>query len=220
MAIAMSMLGIWLLTAVQLCFVEAYPTGAPSGACEAMIPGHTPSVPQTGDSLYDIKLSSVTYCPKTEVTVTIMGKSNNGEKFRGFLCQARTAVNTYETSGSLTSTGTKNDCSGKASLSHADRTDKTSAVLKWTPNEGFTSSAFIVCTIVKEKTTFWVKQNVELTYAGAANCTDNMGVCNKDEDCSGMEGKQCVDGKCTSGAMRTVLVSLVLMVVCFVLTHF
>ncbi|XP_060591630.1 putative defense protein 3 [Ruditapes philippinarum] len=199
MAIAISMLGIWLLAAVQLGFLEAYPNGAPSGACDAMIPvGHSPSVAQTNDSIYDIKLSSATYCPNKEVTVTIMGKSN-GEMFRGFLCQARTAVDTYETSGNLTSgnsnVGTKNECSGKASLTHTDRNDKTSAVLKWTPNEGFTSPAFIVCTIVKEKATFWVKQNVKLTYAGADNCT-------------------------TNGATRTVFVSLILMVVCFVLTHF
>jgi hypothetical protein len=34
-----------------------------------------------------------------------------------------------------------------------------------------------------------------------------MGVCNKDEDCSGMEGKQCVDGKCTSGKLILFIVT-------------
>ena len=67
MATSMTSL-LCLLAAVQLSAVFAYPQGAPASACEEMIPsGHAPAVAQTNASLYEIKLSSATYCPKNDV---------------------------------------------------------------------------------------------------------------------------------------------------------
>lgn len=178
-------LNLFVLLATAVYCVVASPTGAPSSVCDSMVPGHS-VLEQTGASPYVIELSTTKYCPNRTVSVTLKG-STDSETFKGFLCQARTAVDTYVTSGQLTSADTKaskNNCVGKATLTHGNRDVKNSFYMTWTPDATGTGDIYIVCTIVKEKTTFWVKQSTRaITYAGMDACstdgkeTEKPGTC-------------------------------------------
>ena len=53
-------LSLFLLTALAIKIVFAYPNGAPSSACESMIPNHQVA-PQTSISGYSILLSSTSF---------------------------------------------------------------------------------------------------------------------------------------------------------------
>ncbi|XP_053384159.1 uncharacterized protein LOC128550077 isoform X2 [Mercenaria mercenaria] len=167
--------GAGLLLALQMSHVAAYPGGAPQTACDDMTPRHGFDAQNDTTSMYDIKPSARTYCPKNEVKITLEG-APYGVTFKGFLCQARTSVNTATTIGSLTpadsKVATNNFCVGKASLTHSDGLIKKKEVhLTWTPDISKTDSVYIVCTIVKEKSIFWVNQSIEIAYAGTDKCT-------------------------------------------------
>ncbi|XP_060591596.1 prestalk protein-like [Ruditapes philippinarum] len=61
---------------------------------------------------------------------------------------------------------------------------KTSVTFTWTPDSSKTDMVYIVCTIVQQKTTYWVKQYIEIDYAGTNQCTPDGDVRGLPTSCS------------------------------------
>lgn len=149
--------------------VHGYSTGAPNGQCDQMVPGHGADA-QTGNSPYRIILSAETYtCPDEELTVTVNGTS----PFMGFLCQPRSNPSAYSTVGSLSGSGsvpTKNNCETNAALTHTESSGKNSLTFVWKSSTS-TENVYIVCTIVQNKNTFWVKETSNMiAYQTGGSC--------------------------------------------------
>ena len=51
-----------------LCFVDAYPNGAPTGACEDMLPRHAGVLPQPSPAPYTLLTNMGTFQPGKPVT--------------------------------------------------------------------------------------------------------------------------------------------------------
>ncbi|XP_052228866.1 putative ferric-chelate reductase 1 [Dreissena polymorpha] len=90
-------------------------------------------------------------------TVTLAG--TGGANFRGFLCQARAAIDSDTTVGTLADDDATvtfaNNC-GAGSITHSENRDKGSAKFRWTPSSE-TSNVHIVCTVVQTNPIYWVK---------------------------------------------------------------
>ncbi|XP_052802462.1 putative defense protein 3 [Mya arenaria] len=175
----MMMMKIAVLCVIILAMpdiVTGYPSGAPSGACESMTPNHgapasVPPVP------YTLTVSSTTYNCGDVITVTL-ANATSGDTFKGFLCQARPDVNRSSTVGKLAASGAlaaTTNC-GDGAITHSESSDKISAVFTWTAS-GDNPTVNIVCTVVKAKTTFWVKGvRQPITFSGTTGtCSKAMG---------------------------------------------
>ncbi|XP_035514118.1 putative defense protein 1 [Morone saxatilis] len=68
-----------------LCFVGGYPNGAPTGACEDMMPRHSGVLPQPSAAPYTLLTNTRTFQPGKPITVTV-----TGPEYRGVLLEART----------------------------------------------------------------------------------------------------------------------------------
>ncbi|CAK6973836.1 putative defense protein 3 [Scomber scombrus] len=71
----------------MLCFVSGYPSGAPTGACEDMMPRHAGVLPQPSPAPYTLFTNMGTFQPGEPITVTIIGPA-----YRGVLLEARTGI--------------------------------------------------------------------------------------------------------------------------------
>ncbi|MEE6511421.1 hypothetical protein FKM82_017920 [Ascaphus truei] len=84
--------------------VFGYPSGKVSDSCDAMLPMHGKSVPQTLAAPYNVIVSNNTFSPGDVITVTLRSSSGNG--FKGFLLQAR-SVGGDRITGAFTITDSK-----------------------------------------------------------------------------------------------------------------
>lgn len=55
-----------------VCLASGYPSGAPTGACEDMMPRHTGVTPQTSKAPYTLLINSRTYQPGETITGKMM----------------------------------------------------------------------------------------------------------------------------------------------------
>ncbi|WAR18965.1 DFP2-like protein [Mya arenaria] len=156
------MIAVFLLAALlpHIRLGTAYSTGAPSGQCDRMIPGHGVR-PQMGPAPYIIKFSQPTFgCPEDNITVTLSGAGAGGATFRGFLCETRPNPDLFYTSGVINLPPNSNEthdlCGEGRSITHKQgRVDKTSISFSWTPTVA--QPVYIVCTVVAKYNLFWVK---------------------------------------------------------------
>ncbi|XP_052262261.1 putative defense protein 1 [Dreissena polymorpha] len=137
--------------------VSGYSGGAPASACATMIPGHGGTA-HTSVAPFSLTVSSViSGCVINSIAVTLAG--TGGTNFRGFLCQARSAMDSDTTVGTLadddTTVAFTNNC-GAGSITHSEGSDKGSANFKWTPSRE-TSNVHIVCTVIQTTSIYWVK---------------------------------------------------------------
>ncbi|KAF6729468.1 putative defense protein 3 [Oryzias melastigma] len=113
--------------------VEGYPSGAPTGACEDMIPRHMGVLPQPSPAPYSLLTDSRTFEAGKPITVTIKGPD-----YRGVLLEARTDGSTNALgSWSLPPPDTKFlQCAGnpQGAVTHANTNLKgNSTVYNWIP---------------------------------------------------------------------------------------
>ncbi|KAH3787636.1 putative defense protein 3 [Dreissena polymorpha] len=146
--------------------VHGNASGAPVGACDNMTPGH--SVPgQTSAAPYQLTVSKPVFGCKETIKLTLNSSTN--EQLKGYLCQARTDVTKYVTTGTLTAIGGgKNFCNGTGSVTHMSNVSKSVVDFEWTAAE-YNAGVPVnfVCTVVKSFNTFWVKgPKVTVTYEG------------------------------------------------------
>ncbi|XP_063415148.1 defense protein l(2)34Fc-like [Mytilus trossulus] len=82
-----------------LCFVHAYPDGAPAVACQNRTPQHNGATASTRAKRYTVTANSTYYTATENVLVTLKGVS--GTTFKGFLIQMWTE-NRQQTVGTFT----------------------------------------------------------------------------------------------------------------------
>ncbi|XP_060928351.1 putative defense protein Hdd11 [Limanda limanda] len=138
-----------------LCFIDAYPGGAPTGACEDMMPRHSGVLPQPSPAPYSVLTNTNNYQPGNPITVTI-----TGPEYRGVLLEART-------SGNTNALGTWNlpppdtrflECNGapQGAVTHSNTNLKgNTTVYRWIPPK-FTVPVYFMATIAQQRTVFWI----------------------------------------------------------------
>ncbi|KAF6040018.1 FRRS1 [Bugula neritina] len=134
------MLRTILLGATLLAAVSAYPSGAPSGACDSLIPSHGTSSAQTSTSPYSISVSTPTNVTGGEsVTITLSGESD----FLGFVLVAETvdANNVRSSVGTFSNYDNnlvQTACVNSDGLTHKSAVTKNNIEITWTAPTGFT----------------------------------------------------------------------------------
>ncbi|XP_062240888.1 putative defense protein Hdd11 [Platichthys flesus] len=138
-----------------LCCIDAYPSGAPTGACVDMIPRHSGVLPQPSPAPYSVLTNAISYQPGNPITVTI-----TGPEYRGVLLEART-------SGSTNALGTWNlpppdtrflECNGapQGAVTHSNTNLKgNTTVYTWIPPK-LTGPVYFMATIAQQRTVFWI----------------------------------------------------------------
>ncbi|XP_033827851.2 putative defense protein Hdd11 [Periophthalmus magnuspinnatus] len=147
---------LWFgLLLLHLSWVEAYPSGAPTGACEDMMPRHMGVEPQTSPPPYALLTNTRVYGPGSTVTVTIVGP-----EYRGVLLEARAP-------GGLSALGTWwlpppdtrfLECSGnpQGAVTHSNTNIKGNAtVFSWTPPDAV-GPVYFMATVAQQRTVYWL----------------------------------------------------------------
>ncbi|XP_041854706.1 putative defense protein 3 [Melanotaenia boesemani] len=150
-----------------LSFVDAYPNGAPTGACEDMLPRHG-VLPQPSPAPYILLTNMKTFQPGKPITVTIIGPA-----YRGVLLEARTDGNTNALgSWVLPPPDTKFlQCSGnpKGAVTHANTNLKgNTTVYNWIPPSTM-SPVYFIATVAQQRTVFWVNVTSTTLTSGGEN---------------------------------------------------
>uniref|UniRef100_A0A3B4ZYQ6 Si:dkey-251i10.2 n=1 Tax=Stegastes partitus TaxID=144197 RepID=A0A3B4ZYQ6_9TELE len=145
--------GLFLLQV--LCFVSGYPSGAPTGACEDMIPRHTGILPQPSPAPYTLLTNTKTFEPGKPITVTI-----SGPEYRGVLLEARTDGSTNALGSWLSPPPDTKflECSGnpQGAVTHSNTNVKSSnTVYSWMPPNS-TSPVHFMATVAQQRAVFWV----------------------------------------------------------------
>ncbi|KAG8191009.1 hypothetical protein JTE90_010867 [Oedothorax gibbosus] len=107
--------------------VGAWPSGAPSKACDSLMPQHGANRPQSARSApYTLVQSTDSYRPGDQVIVYVRGSV----PFKGLLIQAFDP-RTNATLGEWVEGGGLKQLAECAAMSHADNRDKKAATLVW-----------------------------------------------------------------------------------------
>uniref|UniRef100_A0A3Q1JXI0 Reelin domain-containing protein n=1 Tax=Anabas testudineus TaxID=64144 RepID=A0A3Q1JXI0_ANATE len=160
---------MWLFVMLQLLgLVSVYPTGAPTGACEDMLPRHSGVQAQTLPAPYTLLTNTKTFEPGRPVTVTI-----TGPEYRGVLLEARTGSSTLALgSWSLPPPDTRFlECAGnpQGAVTHSNTNLKgNSTVYTWIPPDS-SSPVYFMATVAQQRTVFWV--NVKSVTLSRGKCS-------------------------------------------------
>ncbi|XP_053726540.1 putative defense protein Hdd11 [Synchiropus splendidus] len=151
------MLASAFLLLPALCVVHGYPSGAPTGACEDMMPRHAGVLPQPTPPPYTLLTDAATYQPGKPVTVTIIGPA-----YRGVLLEARTG-NSVQALGSFTNPPPDTKlltCSGNAegAVTHANTNLKgNTTVYRWVPPTTMApSNIYFMATVAQQRSVYWL----------------------------------------------------------------
>lgn len=140
------------LTLIVIPLAYAWPTGAPSKACEAMLPKHGNNRPQPAHlSPYSVSQTTDSYRAGDQVIVFV--QSSAGTPFKGMMIQAYDPRTNNTIGEFLEGVGLKKipECS---SMSHSDNRDKKSATLVWVAPQDSGNVKFRA-TIVQQFNTFY-----------------------------------------------------------------
>ncbi|XP_064206552.1 putative defense protein 3 [Anguilla rostrata] len=170
MTVRMGTLLLNVLLVQVLSLTVGYPTGAPSSACEDMMPRHGVQ-PQPSPAPYSIQTSNRTFQPGQPVTVTI-----NGPDYAGVLLEARmestaSALGTWQ---SLPTNTQFLHCSGnqKSAITHSNTNVKdNSTVYSWMPPSGI-SSIYFMATVAQQRTVFWLNVKSDTLTKGVGTGAD------------------------------------------------
>ncbi|XP_061586224.1 LOW QUALITY PROTEIN: putative defense protein 3 [Cololabis saira] len=142
------------LIVLQLLYLaDCYPNGAPTGACEDMLPRHVGVLPQPSRAPYALPTNMRTYQPGVHVTVTIVGPD-----YRGVLV---TGASTNALGGWMLPPPdtTFLQCSGNAqgAVSHANTNLKgNSSVYTWVAPDTVLSPDYFMATVAQPRTVYWI----------------------------------------------------------------
>jgi len=172
---------LWALLALTLLpVVLGFPSGAPTGACGHLTPGHranqTVISPQAVQSPYTISVSSDTYATSGTLTVSI-----TGESFRGILLHARLADDTVVGTFSSPPTDTQliQCTNADDSVTHLNTNSKSAGTeFTWNAPATDVGPVTFTATVLQEFEIFWVKLTSEDVSAdsGAAWISVNVGL--------------------------------------------
>lgn len=136
-------LSFFLLTFVGRCL--AYPSGAPAGVCDSLMPNHGQD-PQDSISPFHL-ITSATSLESGE-TLRIQIQADDGISFKGFFLQARTNEEEYQIVGEFledeeeTTPFNFRNCSDgfQNAVTHFDNQDKTKISFSWKAPQNFDGS--------------------------------------------------------------------------------
>uniref|UniRef100_UPI0037E74382 putative defense protein Hdd11 n=1 Tax=Semicossyphus pulcher TaxID=241346 RepID=UPI0037E74382 len=135
--------------------VRGYPTGAPTGACEDMMPRHSGVQPQYYPRPYTILTNTRTYQPGQPITVTI-----SGPDYRGVLLEARTFDSPYaQGSWQLPPPDTRFlQCAGnpQGAVTHSNTNVKgNTTVYSWIPPDS-ASPIYFMAAVAQQRAVYWI----------------------------------------------------------------
>ncbi|XP_046899197.1 putative defense protein 3 [Hypomesus transpacificus] len=145
--------GLVILHAV--CLVAGFPNGAPTSACEDMMPRHAGVQPQPTRAPYAILTNSKTFQPGQPITVIIYGPD-----YRGVLLEARTETSPNALGNwRLPPPDTKFlQCSGNSqgAITHANTNLKgNTTTFSWMPPSTI-NSVYFMATVAQQRTVYWL----------------------------------------------------------------
>ncbi|XP_063794830.1 putative ferric-chelate reductase 1 isoform X2 [Pseudophryne corroboree] len=145
-----------ICVAGYLVAVSGYPNGQISTSCDTMLPIHGVSTPQSSAAPYNIIVSKASFNAGDVITVII--QSTSGNKFKGFLLEARSVGGDRITGSFSTTDGNAQTltCSAGANtaVSHTNSNLKSSITASWTAPEGEGPVRFRA-TVLSSYSTFW-----------------------------------------------------------------
>ncbi|XP_059380938.1 putative ferric-chelate reductase 1 isoform X2 [Carassius carassius] len=155
-----------LLLLLSVCSetVICYSDGKVEAACGDMTPHHGHD-PRTKNPPFKITADKSQFSPGDEIKVTLsMAPSSEGKKyFKGFLIEARDAVNLDEKVGSFKlinpAISQLLTCDSKegSAVSHTDKSHKTEVQVIWEAPSDSPSSVLFLVTVVQGYKEYWVK---------------------------------------------------------------
>ncbi|KAM9810616.1 putative defense protein Hdd11 [Neosynchiropus ocellatus] len=162
------MLSSTLLLLQALCLVHGYPTGAPTGACEDMMPRHAGVTPQQSPPPYTLLVDKDALLPGEPITVTIIGPA-----YRGVLLEARSG-DSVQAVGSFTNPPPDTKlltCSGNTAgaVTHSNTNVKdNTTVYRWIPpTKAPPSAIYFMATVAQQRSVYWLNvRSKTLTQAG------------------------------------------------------
>ncbi|XP_026178003.1 putative defense protein Hdd11-like isoform X2 [Mastacembelus armatus] len=142
-----------------------YPSGAPTGACEDMLPRHSGVQPQPSTAPYFLLMNTKIFQPGKPITVTI-----TGPPYRGVLLEARTGKSTNALgSWQLPPPDTRFlECSGNpyGAVTHSNTNPKGSTtVYSWIP-PNITSPVYFMATVAQQRAVYWVNVRSSMLIRG------------------------------------------------------
>ncbi|XP_052399219.1 putative ferric-chelate reductase 1 isoform X1 [Carassius gibelio] len=176
---------------VLLCcvgVVHCYGNGLVSAACDSMTPVHGGNSAQSTNAPFSITTDKTTFKEGDQITVFL--SSQSGDKFEGFMLQARrvgssTPIGTF----TVTSNAQLLSCNGVANraVSHTSDDKKSSIQAKWTaPTSGQLGDIEFRATFAKGFSTFWVgvkSSTVAYNGTGTSSTTPNTPTVSSNPDC-------------------------------------
>ncbi|KAK3603380.1 hypothetical protein CHS0354_025992 [Potamilus streckersoni] len=152
-----------------LVVVSTYPTGAPSLACDDMIPAHEPTM-ATGHLPFHMTLSSTYYKPGSIITGSI--NPDAGHTIKGFLIQARADNGNGALTGEFRPSANKSKTvcgdNAKQSLTHTNNHTKTMVNFTWLAPTGKTKGDLLFRVTIVEVYTpgvvsiYWVNATTQI----------------------------------------------------------
>uniref|UniRef100_A0A3Q3WHT9 Reelin domain-containing protein n=1 Tax=Mola mola TaxID=94237 RepID=A0A3Q3WHT9_MOLML len=182
----LELMELWLPAFIMLqvfCFVEGYPGGAPTGACEDMLPRHAGVLPQPSPAPYTLLIDTRTFRPGKPITVTI-----SGPEYRGVLLEARTAASTNALgSWHLPPPDTRFlECTRnpQGAITHSNINPKgNTTVYSWIP-PNIPNPVYFKATVAQQRAVYWINVvSPTLTRGGYSSVTGPKHT-SKVENCS------------------------------------
>ncbi|XP_056395482.1 putative defense protein 3 [Hyla sarda] len=165
-----------LMTCNAITF--SYPTGAPTSACETMMPRHGSIVPQPNPSPYIMKINSSSYQSGRSIQVQIMGPP-----YKGLLLQARTQSNTVlygtwlqppQNTKILACPG---NTLGAITHSNANLKDQSTTYIWMPPKSDCPNVLYFVATVVEAFDVYWLGvRSALITKAPGETCSSQIGL--------------------------------------------
>lgn len=159
----MKLVFLFCLTIFYASQILAAPGGAPTDACETLLPQHNGTAPQNGSSPFRIEFGPPIIPGGRSYYITISGISPSAT-FAGFIVQARPSNNSsqYNTTGTFdvvapreTSAQFITCLSANDTATHTGRDQKSTVQVKWTAPATGNGTTVFRGTVVENFTTIW-----------------------------------------------------------------
>uniref|UniRef100_A0A8C6WRN0 Si:dkey-251i10.2 n=1 Tax=Neogobius melanostomus TaxID=47308 RepID=A0A8C6WRN0_9GOBI len=182
---------IWLvlfLSLTNLGWTRAYPNGAPTGACEDMMPRHMGVQPQTSPPPYTLDHSW------TRLQRVLLEARNPGDT---------TALGTWQ----MPPPDTRFlECSGnpQGAVTHANTNLKgNSTVYSWIPPDTVTP-VYFMATVAQQRTVYWLNVQSSALFRGTyeGNCDKSNHKSNHLLSAGGQRSKATTAGDCVTNKIR------------------